>query len=415
LSSGFFYLLLTQFITSTADNALLLVGIAMLMEQSSEPWWIPILKAIFTLSFIVFAPFVGIWSDLRPKRLVMQFASILKIISCLGLLLFAPLTLCMALAGFAAALYSPAKYGLVTEIVPVDDLVKANAWLEVSTILASIFGIILGGFLVNSDVQNSMLALWLNEKIPIANGHISVLALFMAYLVSSMLTLKIPYTHAALEVQHNDLWLTLSKFVTSCIRLWQDPEGRVSLSVTTLFWGCGATLQLLILAWSQEHLSLTLSQATYIQASGALGMIAGAFLASKLIRIEDARKLLRLGLLMGLLIAGLDFSNSWISTIFLMVAVGILTGLFLVPMNALLQHRGKVMLSTGESIAVQNFCENTSIVLLTSLYSACIGFNVSNSTLLILFGIFISGLMALIIKLNTSSSRFLADASQRER
>ncbi len=407
--------MLTQFITSTADNALLLVGIAMLMEQSSEPWWIPILKAIFTLSFIVFAPFVGIWSDLRPKRLVMQWASLLKIISCLGLLLSAPLTSCLALAGFAAALYSPAKYGLVTEIVPVNELVKANAWLEVSTILASVFGIILGGILVNSNVQNSTLALWFKENLPFSSTHISVLALLTAYLLAITLTLKIPHTKAALEFKQNSLLLTLTTFANSCMKLWRDPEGRVSLSVTTLFWGCGATLQLLILAWSQEHLQLTLSQATYIQASGALGMILGAFLASKLIKIEQARKLLRLGLLMGILIAALDFSTSMISTICLMVAVGVLTGLFLVPMNALLQHRGKVILSTGESIAVQNFCENTSIVILTSLYSAFIGLNVTNSTLLILFGIFITVLMGLIIKLNTATTNFHTNASQRER
>jgi len=407
--------LLTQFITSTADNALLLVGIAMLMEQSSEPWWIPILKAIFTLSFIVFAPFVGIWSDLRPKRLVMQWASLLKIISCLGLLLSAPLTSCLALAGFAAALYSPAKYGLVTEIVPVNELVKANAWLEVSTILASVFGIILGGILVNSNVQNSTLALWFKENLPFSSTHISVLALLTAYLLAITLTLKIPHTKAALEFKQNSLLLTLTTFANSCMKLWRDPEGRVSLSVTTLFWGCGATLQLLILAWSQEHLQLTLSQATYIQASGALGMILGAFLASKLIKIEQARKLLRLGLLMGILIAALDFSTSMISTICLMVAVGVLTGLFLVPMNALLQHRGKVILSTGESIAVQNFCENTSIVILTSLYSAFIGLNVTNSTLLILFGVFITVLMGLIIKLNTATTNFHTNASQRER
>jgi len=407
--------LLTQFITSTADNALLLVGIAMLMEQSSEPWWIPILKAIFTLSFIVFAPFVGIWSDLRPKRLVMQWASLLKIISCLGLLLSAPLTSCLALAGFAAALYSPAKYGLVTEIVPVNELVKANAWLEVSTILASVFGIILGGILVNSNVQNSTLALWFKENLPFSSTHISVLALLTAYLLAITLTLKIPHTKAALEFKQNNLLLTLTTFANSCMKLWRDPEGRVSLSVTTLFWGCGATLQLLILAWSQEHLQLTLSQATYIQASGALGMILGAFLASKLIKIEQARKLLRLGLLMGILIAALDFSTSMISTICLMVAVGVLTGLFLVPMNALLQHRGKVILSTGESIAVQNFCENTSIVILTSLYSAFIGLNVTNSTLLILFGVFITVLMGLIIKLNTATTNFHTNASQRER
>ena len=387
----------------------------MLMEQSSEPWWIPILKAIFTLSFIVFAPFVGIWSDLRPKRLVMQWASLLKIISCLGLLLSAPLTSCLALAGFAAALYSPAKYGLVTEIVPVNELVKANAWLEVSTILASVFGIILGGILVNSNVQNSTLALWFKENLPFSSTHISVLALLTAYLLAITLTLKIPHTKAALEFKQNSLLLTLTTFANSCMKLWRDPEGRVSLSVTTLFWGCGATLQLLILAWSQEHLQLTLSQATYIQVSGALGMILGAFLASKLIKIEQARKLLRLGLLMGILIAALDFSTSMISTICLMVAVGVLTGLFLVPMNALLQHRGKVILSTGESIAVQNFCENTSIVILTSLYSAFIGLNVTNSTLLILFGVFITVLMGLIIKLNTATTNFHTNASQRER
>lgn len=374
------------------------------MEQSAQPWWIPILKAVFTLSFIAFAPFVGIWSDLRPKRVVMQWASILKLISCLGLLLTAPITLCLALAGFAAALYSPAKYGLVTEIVPVEELVKANAWLEVSTILAAILGIMLGGLLINTEVQNSQLNVWCLKQLPFESGlQTAVFALLLAYLLASVLTIKVPYTKAALDSHTKNITETIHTFLKSCSELWQDAEGRISLSVTTLFWGSGATLQLLILAWSQEHLSLTLSQATYIQMSGALGMILGSFLASKFIRIEHTRKLLKFGLLIGLLIVSLHFSTSLFTTIALMMMVGILTGMFLVPMNALLQHRGKTILCTGESIAVQNFCENTSIVMLTSLYSAFIGFNVSNSTLLLMFGFFITALMLLIIMMNQST------------
>ena len=401
MSHQFFILLITQFIVGIADNALIIVVIAQLQEQSFPNWWIPILKFVFTVSYVLFAPFVGHISDISPKRRVMLGATVLKTFACLLLLLNAHPFICLLIAGIGAAVYSPAKYGLATEMVELSKLVKANAWLEVSTVLASIFGFLVGGYLVSDSIRGSPLSLELSKLVVMHSSlQLSISVLIFLLVFASILTLYLPVS-GFLKSKGGHLLLDyLKEFQQSLNLFWRDDSGRVSLCVTTLFWGVGATMQLLILVWAQEKLGFSLSQASYFQISGALGMVIGAVIAASTINVSGAIKLTKLGIIIGLMMLAMTLVNDmWVASL-LMASVGLVCALLVVPFNALLQHRGKEILFPGQSIAVQNFCENTSVLLLSLTYSFLLAMGLSLNQLLSFFGIFIVLIILLIIFFN---------------
>jgi MFS transporter, LPLT family, lysophospholipid transporter len=401
LSHQFFILLITQFIVGIADNALIIVVIAQLQEQSFPNWWIPILKVVFTVAYVLFAPFVGHISDISPKRRVMLGATILKIVACLFLLFNIHPFICLLIAGLGASVYSPAKYGLATEMVDLSKLVKANAWLEVSTVLASIFGFLVGGYLVSDFVRGSSVSLKMEDLLLTHSSlQLSISVLLMLLAFASVLTLYLPISGFLKPKDQHSSSDLLKEFQQSLILFWRDDSGRVSLCVTTLFWGVGATMQLLILVWAQEKLGFSLSQASYFQISGALGMVIGAVIAASTINVSGAIKLTKLGIIIGLMMLAMTLVNDmWVAS-FLMALVGLVCALLVVPFNALLQHRGKEILFPGQSIAVQNFCENTSVLLLSLAYSFLLAMGLSLNQLLSFFGIFIVLIILLIIFFN---------------
>lgn len=393
--------MITQFIVGIADNALIIVVIAQLQEQSFPNWWIPILKVVFTVAYVLFAPFVGHISDISPKRRVMLGATILKIVACLFLLFNIHPFICLLIAGLGASVYSPAKYGLATEMVDLSKLVKANAWLEVSTVLASIFGFLVGGYLVSDFVRGSSVSLKMEDLLLTHSSlQLSISVLLMLLAFASVLTLYLPISGFLKPKDQHSSSDLLKEFQQSLILFWRDDSGRVSLCVTTLFWGVGATMQLLILVWAQEKLGFSLSQASYFQISGALGMVIGAVIAASTINVSGAIKLTKLGIIIGLMMLAMTLVNDmWVAS-FLMALVGLVCALLVVPFNALLQHRGKEILFPGQSIAVQNFCENTSVLLLSLAYSFLLAMGLSLNQLLSFFGIFIVLIILLIIFFN---------------
>ena len=401
MSHQFFILLITQFIVGIADNALIIVVIAQLQEQSFPNWWIPILKVVFTVAYVLFAPFVGHISDISPKRRVMLGATILKIVACLFLLFNIHPFICLLIAGLGASVYSPAKYGLATEMVDLSKLVKANAWLEVSTVLASIFGFLVGGYLVSDFVRGSSVSLKMEDLLLTHSSlQLSISVLLMLLAFASVLTLYLPISGFLKPKDQHSSSDLLKEFQQSLILFWRDDSSRVSLCVTTLFWGVGATMQLLILVWAQEKLGFSLSQASYFQISGALGMVIGAVIAASTINVSGAIKLTKLGIIIGLMMLAMTLVNDmWVAS-FLMALVGLVCALLVVPFNALLQHRGKEILFPGQSIAVQNFCENTSVLLLSLAYSFLLAMGLSLNQLLSFFGIFIVLIILLIIFFN---------------
>ena len=384
---GFHWLISAQFVSALADNALLLLTMAVLMEQGHAAFWIPLLKLMFTLSYVVLGPWVGAWADTWPKQRVMMWANAVKAVACSALLMgWSPL-LAFAMAGLGAAIYAPAKYGLITELEPPERLVAANGWIEVSTVCAALFGVMLGGLLVADHWLVSGPYQVLQTVLPQTSLYVgSMLVLLLLYVASALLNLRIPDSgvrYAASSWHVKAVWL---RFKSDHLTLWRDPLGGISLSVTTLFWGVGATLQLLVLAWAQDTLSLNLTQAAYLQGATAVGVVCGAVLAARLIALNRAPMVIAMGMVLGLMLPLMSVVSAWQIAIVLIFAIGVVGGFFVVPMNAMLQHRGVQLLSAGRSISVQNVNENANILFMMGVYSALLYAQVDVSTLSWLLG-----------------------------
>ncbi len=371
MPTGFHVLIAAQFVSGLADNALLIVTIARLDELGAPLWWAPLLKLGFTLAYVLLAPFVGALADAWPKPRVMLVSNGLKAAACALLVAGGDPLLAFTLAGIGAAAYSPAKYGLVTELLPPDRLVAANGWIEVCTVGAILLGTALGGLLVSPAAQTA--APWLPplaQALPIGGTQLlpALLTVLALFVMAGVLNLCIPDSGARYpRVAPGRL---LRQFADDNGRLWRDPAGRVSLAVTTLFWGVGATLQFVVLRWAEEALGLDLHQAAGLQIATALGLIAGAVAAGRWLSLPNATRVLPLGIAMGLLVPWMTVIEQPVAAAPLLAAVGACAGFFVVPMNALLQHRGHTLLSAGRSIAVQNFNENLGVLALLALYAA---------------------------------------------
>ena len=285
MPKGFPFLILAQFFSGLADNAFLLLGIFFLQEQGHPAWWAPVLKMVFTVSYVVLASIVGPVADAFQKRHVMLAMNFLKLMAVFLLWTGTHPLLAFALTGFAASVYAPAKYGLLCETVPAAGLVKANAFLEVSVVLSVLWGVVLGGWLMSAGslggegaaaVLHSTLTSWLVEtQIGLGLGVICLLYVFSAFLNLGMYALRSP--------QRPDwAWSDLrwSAFWANHLKLWRDPLGGVSLRVTTLSWGVGAALQFVVLVWAQSQAGLTLQHGAYLQGLVALGVIGGAVIAA---------------------------------------------------------------------------------------------------------------------------------------
>ena len=370
MTRGIGFLIAAQFVSGLADNALLIVAMARLAELGQSAWLAPLLRAVFTLAYVLLAPFVGALADRWPKARVMLAANGLKALACALMALALDPLLAFALAGVGAAVYSPAKYGLVTELSPPEQLVHANGWLEVTTVGAIILGTALGGALVGPLLQWDA-ARALGHALPVGTALGAALMVVLGlYAVAGALNLLIPASGTPLHAMQASFSALLARFAHAQRTLWRDAQGGLSLGVTTLFWGAGATLQFVVLAWAQDNLSLSLSHAAYLQGVVAIGIGVGALAAGRWVRLHQAPRVLQLGVLMGACVPLLTLVHSVSVAAPLLAAVGALAGFFVVPMNALLQHRGQQLLGAGESIAVQNFNENLSVLAMLGAYAA---------------------------------------------
>ncbi len=403
MPKGFYLLLCAQFASALADNALLIVTIALLQSQGFALWWAPLLKFSFTISYVVLAPFVGPLADAMPKARLMAFMNGVKIIGVLALIAGVHPLLAFAVVGFGAAAYAPAKYGLITELVGAEGLVKANGWLEVSVVGAALLGAILGGVLVSPWCQASGAV---QHALALLEGHgwamhgplgVSLAALLSVYALSSALNLRVPRSGATYPPSTRDLPQLLQEFWQAQTTLWRDTEGGLSLTVTTLFWGVGATLQFAVLRWAADVLHLSMDHAAYLQGAVAVGVVLGAAAAGRWVALHQAKHMLVMGVLMGLLtsLAALTHSVPW--AVALLCVVGAVGGLLVVPLNALLQHRGHTLLSAGRSIAVQGFNENASVLVMLAAYAGFTALGVHIVPLMLGFGLLIASAMAVLM------------------
>ena len=379
---GFHWIIVVQFLSALADNALLIVTMAILAANGLPVWWAPLLKLGFTLSYVVLAPVAGALADAVPKGRLMGWMNAIKGLGCLLLLVDVHPVLAFALVGLGASAYAPAKYGLITELVPSHQLVKANGWIEVSVVCAALLGAGLGGYLVSSHwldggLSQSWQRLMMDWDLPALATQplgLSVASLVFLYSVAGVLNVWVPASHARYPASAIHPLVLCRDFWRANLCLWRDPEGgRLSLSVTTLFWGVGATLQFIVLQWAQDRLGLSLSQAAYLQAVVAIGVVAGAVIAGRYIPLHCARNMLFAGVVLGLMIVLMAQVGTWHLAVILLLLAGVFGGLMIVPLNALLQHRGYVLLSAGRSVAVQGFNENASVLVMVGLYAALTG------------------------------------------
>jgi len=411
LPRGFHLLIAAQFCSALADNALLIVTIALLIERGLPGWWAPLLKFGFTLSYVLLAPFVGPLADAFAKARLMAWANAVKAFGVLALLAGVHPVAAFVVVGFGAAAYAPAKYGLITELVPAEGLVAANGWLEVSVVCAALLGTVLGGALVSAwfldtaavrGLGAALLALPILPTWSIA-GHSplagSLAALLVVYAAAGVFNIGVPDSGARYPACRVHPVPLLKGFVRDHLTLWRDRDGGLSLAVTTIFWGVGATLQFAVLRWAADVLGLSLDQAAYLQAAVAVGVVLGASAAGRHVPLAAAKRMLPAGVALGVLMPIVAHVDVLMGAVVLLGLVGVVGGLLVVPLNALLQHRGHQLLSAGRSIAVQGCSENASVLGMLAGYALFVAVEVPIVPLMSGFGLLIAAAMlALIVR-----------------
>jgi MFS family permease len=331
----------------------------------------------------------------------------IKIVGCLMMLFGSHPLMSYAIVGLGAAAYSPAKYGILTELLPSSQLVKANGWIEGLTIASIILGVLLGGQMVGPNIAPYLLSLdlpFLETGIDTA-PEAAISVLILVYLLAAWFNTRIPDTGVDMRPLPRNLITLLPDFWHCNLRLWKDKLGQISLSTTTLFWGVSGNLRYIVLAWASVALGYTVTQASALVGVVAIGTAVGAVAASLRMRLEHATLVMPLGIGMGLLVLLLNFiDNVWVAAPFL-ILLGGLGGFLVVPMNALLQHRGHNLMGAGRSIAVQNFNEQACILLLGGLYSLSTGMGISAFGAISAFGILVAGFMWLIKRWHSYNCR----------
>ncbi len=405
MKRGFYTIMAAQFFSSLADNALFIAAVELLKSTDAPPWQAAALVPMFALFYVVLAPFVGAFADAMPKGRVMFISNAIKVVGCLMMLFGVHPLISYAIVGLGAAAYSPAKYGILTELLPPSQLVKANGWIEGLTIASIILGILLGGQLVGHAISSRMLAL----DFPVIDTGIdsaaeaAIFVLIFIYAIAAWFNTRIPLTGVEMRPIPKNALELVPDFWTCNSRLWSDKLGQISLASTTLIWGVTGNLRYIMLAWSAAALGYSTTQASALSGVVALGTAVGAVWASMRTRLDRATNVIPLGIALGLLVICLRYiDNVWVAAPFLMV-LGALAGFMVVPMNALLQHRGHNLMGAGRSIAVQNFNEQACILGLGALYSVSAGMGLSAFGAVTGFGVIVAGVMWIIYRWHKSN------------
>ncbi|MED5620603.1 lysophospholipid transporter LplT [Ideonella sp. BN130291] len=415
MKKGFYTIMSAQFFSSLADNALFVAAVELLKTSGAAEWQRAALVPMFALFYVVLAPFVGAFADAVPKGKVMFVSNAIKVGGCLLMLFGTHPLLAYAIVGLGAAAYSPAKYGILTELLPPSQLVKANGWIEGLTIGSIILGLLMGGQLVGRAVASHLLAV----DVPYVNTGIdtppeaAISSLILLYIIAAAFNLRIPRTEAPLQPLAHNLIVLVRDFSQCNARLWNDRLGQISLATTTVFWGAGGNLRYVVLAWATAALGYTTTQGTSLTGVVVIGTAAGALLASVIMRLDKATAVIPLGVGMGLVVIAMNaIHNVWMAVPFL-ILLGGFGGFLAVPMNALLQHRGHSLMGAGRSIAVQNFNEQAAILGFGAFYTGLTRFGLSSAGAITLFGLLVAGTMGLIWRWHRRNLVMHGDEVQR--
>lgn len=377
LSFGMMSVLVAQFLSALADNAILIAAIAILKLQGL-PSVVPLLQESFVIPFILLAPFVGQISDNFSKGRVMLVANLLKLAGSIAMAAggINPLP-AYGLIGIGAAMYSPAKYGILSQMFGPSSLVRANGMMEGSTIVAILLGVLLGGWLADHSLY------WAFSGVMIAYGLAAFANLFIP---------NLPAENAAASFNP---WMLIKQFVSSLVMLFRHPDSRFSLLGTSMFWGSGTTLRLMLFAWVPVALLITDNHTpANLMGAVSIGIVLGAFVAGIWVSVANVNRALIGGLLLGPAVITLALINNLTFATGLMIVIGLCGGLFVVPLNALLQERGHETIGAGNALAVQNFVENTAMLLFVGGYSLIASMGVSITTTTFGFGLVLLACMS---------------------
>jgi MFS transporter, LPLT family, lysophospholipid transporter len=404
MKRGFYTIMSAQFFSSLADNALLVAAVELLRLSKAPSWQVPALAPMFALFYVLLAPFVGAFADAIPKGRVMFASNAIKVAGCLLMLFGSHPLVAYAVVGLGAAAYSPAKYGILTELLPPSQLVKGNGWIEGLTVASIILGILVGGQLVGQRLASELLSIdlpLLNTGIDTApEAAISVIVFF--YIIAALFNLRIPRTDAPLQPMSG--LLPLVRDFSSCnSRLWGDKLGQISLATTTLLWGIFGNLRVIVFAWAAAALGYGTAQASNLAGVVVIGSIAGAVIASLTMKLDRATSVIPMAIVVGFLMIGLVFIDTLWTAVPFLIVMGAICGFLIVPMNALLQHRGHNLMGAGRSIAVQNFNEQACILGLGAFYAGLTKFGMSAFGAITIFGLVVAGTMWLIRRWHQSN------------
>lgn len=410
MKKGFYLVMVAQALSSVADNALLIAAIALIADLHGPDWMAPMMKWWFALAYVVLAAFVGAFADAFPKGKVMFMTNAIKVAGCLLMFCYGSFGLdtghqlvlvfvAYALVGIGAAAYSPAKYGIVTEMLPPDMLVKGNSWIEGLTVLSIIIGTVVGGILISPAVSQSLLNhVWIGMVVD-NRAEAAIFMIAIVYFLAAATNLLIPLTHVKYPAQQRNPVKLVKEFGSYVRILWSDKLGQISLAVTTLFWGAGATLQFIVIEWGAQQLGYRLDQASILMGVAALGTIFGSIMAGR-VPLKKALSVLPVGVSMGFAVMLMIFVRETWAVYGVLLLIGGMSGFFVVPMNALLQHRGHVLLSAGHSIAVQNFNEQLNILIMLGVYSLLLWLGMPINAIIVFFGVLVASLMLVFIRWN---------------
>lgn len=395
MKRGFYSVMSAQFFSSLADNALLIIAVQLLLNLHAPSWQGAALVPAFALFYVVLAPFVGAIADAFPKGKVMFVSNSIKALGCILMLFGVHPLVAYAIVGLGAAAYSPAKYGILTELLPPSQLVKANGWIETLTIGSILLGTLMGGFLVSETFEYLLAENHIANALPFAltTEGIAKVFLIIVYVIAALINLAIPKTGIPVHQYPSDV---LSDFMRCNRLLWQDKLGQITLAITTLFWGVSGNLRYIVLAWAAVALQYSTSQATYLLGIVAVGTAAGAGLASVRVHLDKASSVIPHGIAMGVLVLAMNLITSLTPAMILLFILGAMGGYLVVPMNALLQHRGHSIMGAGRSIAVQNFNEQAAILLLGLVYVGMERVHMGPNAVISVFGVLVAATMLIM-------------------
>lgn len=368
MTRDIYLVLFAQFLTAFADNAILFTAITLVAQQAETPaWYVPALQASFLVAFVLCAPWVGPYSDSRPKARVLTTGNIVKGIGAALMMLQVEPLLSYAIVGLGAAIYGPAKYGILPELVDEQRLVKANGWIEGSTILAILLGTLVGAWLAESSVALAL---------------ITVTAL---YAISAIVALWITRIAPAARTRG----AALPHFVTMVRRLLHTPRARFSTLGVSLFWAVSVVLRVLLVAWAPAVLLIhQTSKIAELVMFLAFGVAFGALLAARVIPLAFLRRARLAAYAMGGIVLLLVLVQDLWTARAVLFLIGVAGGLFVVPINAALQEIGHKTIGAGGAVAVQNFFENVAMLLASGLYAIAAGMGAAPIPSLVTLAIF---------------------------